>query len=238
MGQSYNSYDEEISLLEIISIIRKNFILIIAGTLLFALLAFFISIMMNLISGQTPLYRAVTKVEVIAAEDMTKQQQAVIDLMKSETVIGQAMTNIKMTGEVSDIRNLVDAKMSEMANVIEISVLNQEESKAREMADEIRVQGLYLAYNSMNLAGTNLVQKAVVSSQPIYENNPVKVSLNTAIGGVLGLMVVIFIIFIKYFLNNTIRTPKDVERYLGQRALVSIPSHEDKKGWKELLTVR
>ena len=238
MEQNYNTYDEEISLLEIINILRRNLIVIIAGTLLFALLAFFISIMMNLISGQTPLYRAVTKVEVIAAEDMTKQQQAVIDLMKSETVIDQAMTNIKMNGEASDIRNLVDAKMSEKPNVIEISVVNQEGTKARELADEIRVQGLNMVNNSMNLAGTNLVETAVVSSQPIYEDKPVKVSLNTAIGGVLGLMLVVFIIFIKYFLNNTIRTPEDVERYLGQRVLVSIPSHEDKKGWRELLTVR
>ncbi len=238
MEPNYNTYEEEISLLEIINIVRKNLYLIAAVTLLFTFLAFSVSIIINLVGTQEPSYKAVTKLEVIAAEEMNRQQQAVIDLMRSETVIEQAMNSIKMNGEASEVRNLVDVKMSERPNVIEVSVINQEQSKARELADEIRVQGLSFVNNSMNLAETNLVEKAVLSSQPIYEETPVNVSLNTVIGGVLGLMIAAFIVFIAYFLNNKIRTAEDVERYLGHRVLVSIPNHEEKKGLRNYLMVR
>lgn len=44
-----------------------------------------------------------------------------------------------------------------------------------------------------------------------------------AIAGVLGVMLGVFIAFIVEYLDNTIKTPEDVEKYLGLPVLGAIP---------------
>ncbi len=47
--------------------------------------------------------------------------------------------------------------------------------------------------------------------------------LNIAIAGVLGLMFGIFLVFLLEYLDNTIKTPKDVEKYLQLSVIGAIP---------------
>ncbi len=44
-----------------------------------------------------------------------------------------------------------------------------------------------------------------------------------AIAGVLGLMLGMFLVFLLEYLDNTIKTPEDVERYLGLPVIGTIP---------------
>ena len=52
-------------------------------------------------------------------------------------------------------------------------------------------------------------------------------SLNMAIAGALGMMVSIFIVFLLEYLDSTIKTPGDVEKYLGLNVIGTIPIMQD-----------
>jgi capsular polysaccharide biosynthesis protein len=68
-----------------------------------------------------------------------------------------------------------------------------------------------------------VVDKAKVPSSPV-KPRPL---MNIAIAGVLGIMVGLGIIFLIEYLDNTIKTPDDVQKYLGLPVLGSIPNFED-----------
>ncbi|MDI3299557.1 MAG: Wzz/FepE/Etk N-terminal domain-containing protein [Bacillota bacterium] len=75
-----------------------------------------------------------------------------------------------------------------------------------------------------NLASTDI---SVVSPAPL-PNVPVRPNkkLNVAVAGVLGLMVSVVLAFVLEFLDNTIKTAADVERWSGLPTLASIPHFE------------
>ena len=53
--------------------------------------------------------------------------------------------------------------------------------------------------------------------------------LNIAIGFVLGIMIGVFIVFLREYFDNTIKTREDVERHLGLPLIGSVPVIDDQK---------
>ena len=51
--------------------------------------------------------------------------------------------------------------------------------------------------------------------------------MNIAIAGVLGIMLGIGLVFLVEYLDNTIKTPEDIERYVGLPVLGIIPMNEE-----------
>ena len=60
---------------------------------------------------------------------------------------------------------------------------------------------------------------------PTHPSSP-SVFRNTLLGGVLGIILAMGVIILIYILDDTIKTPEDVENYLGLNVLTSIPIHE------------
>lgn len=74
---------------------------------------------------------------------------------------------------------------------------------------------------SINLGETNVL----VVSPPVRPASPVKPNkrLNMAVAGVVGLMVGVALAFLLEYLDNTVKTPDDVQRQTGLPVLASIP---------------
>lgn len=93
---------------------------------------------------------------------------------------------------------------------------------------------------SINIGDASLmvVARAVIPTDPI---RPRKM-LNVAIAFVLGVMLSVLLTFLLDFLDNTIKTPEDVQRHLAIPVLGSIPLHEPRDssgtGKKDLLSRR
>ena len=76
------------------------------------------------------------------------------------------------------------------------------------------------------------VEKAEISSSP----NDIGTSRNAVLGFAAGAALVCGILLVLYLLNDNIRTEEDVEKYLGEVALVSIPYVKGKGNKGEELT--
>lgn len=75
---------------------------------------------------------------------------------------------------------------------------------------------------SINVGDTSVIilSEAFVSSEPIRPNK----KLNISIAIVLGLLVFILLAFVLEYLDNTLKTPEDINRELGMPVLGVIPS--------------
>jgi len=71
----------------------------------------------------------------------------------------------------------------------------------------------------MELGDIRIIDKALAPDVPIKPNQ----KLNLAIGGVLGVMLGVMLVFFMEYLDNTIKTADDIERHLGLPVLGLIP---------------
>ena len=71
----------------------------------------------------------------------------------------------------------------------------------------------------MNIDAVNVVDMANI---PNEKSSP-SLSKNGIIGGLLGVILATAIILIVYLTNDTVKTPEDVEKYLGLSVLGTIP---------------
>ena len=71
----------------------------------------------------------------------------------------------------------------------------------------------------MELGDIRIIDEARIPNSPIKPNK----KLNLAIGGILGLMLGVMLTFFLEYMDNTIKTTDDIERYLGLPVLGLIP---------------
>jgi succinoglycan biosynthesis transport protein ExoP len=77
----------------------------------------------------------------------------------------------------------------------------------------------YRITEAVQAAGISIVDKAVVPTSPVKP----KKTQNVAIAGMLGLMIGVGLTLLIEFLDTTLKTPEDIERYLGLPVVGSIP---------------
>ena len=96
---------------------------------------------------------------------------------------------------------------------------NEDPKKAKEIADAVRESVSVQITEIMDADAVNTVQKADLPDGP---SSPSTMK-NTLIGGVLGLFLAIAVVVLITLLDDTVKTPEDVEKYLGLNTLTSIP---------------
>ena len=223
MEQNQMNNDEiEIDLREIFSVLLSHLGIIILSGLVLGLVA---------IVGTkvfiTPQYQSVTKMYVLAKQnndtltsaDMqtsTLLTKDYAEMIQSRTVteaviaqLGLDMTHEQLVNKIS-VSNTTDTR------IITISVLDKDPYMARDIANAVRDTAAEHIKNVMNSVAVNVVDEANI---PAEKYSP-SVSKN---GGVLGCMIAVAIILIRFIMNDTIQTAEDVERYLQLSTLGTIP---------------
>lgn len=238
MEQNQMNNDEiEIDLREIFSVLLSHLGIIILSGLVLGLVA---------IVGTkvfiTPQYQSVTKMYVLAKQnndtltsaDMqtsTLLTKDYAEMIQSRTVteaviaqLGLDMTHEQLVKKIS-VSNMTDTR------IITISVLDKDPYMARDIANAVRDTVAEYIKNVMNSEAVNVVDEANI---PAEKYSP-SVSKNGLIGGVLGCMIAVAIILIRFIMNDTIQTAEDVERYLQLSTLGTIPLLQtDKKKKKRV----
>lgn len=71
----------------------------------------------------------------------------------------------------------------------------------------------------MDIKAVNVVETANIPDEPSSPSVP----KNGVIGGLLGILLAAAVVIIVYLTNDTVKTPEDVEKYLGLSVLGTIP---------------
>ncbi len=223
---------EEISLRDLYYILRKWIALIIILPLLAVAVSGAVSYFIlepeyetftTLMVGKPKDYISENKLEY---NDLILNQKLVStygEIVKSRLVTDKVINNLGLGITYENFRSKVNVNLVKDTEIIKIQVSDNSPVLAAEIANETAQVFMEGVKTIMKIENIQVIDLAQVPSRPI---KPRKM-LNMAIAGVLGLMASVFIAFLAEFLDNSIKTPEDVEKYLGIPVLGAIPFIKD-----------
>lgn len=217
----------EIDLLELFYRLLENAKKIVAaavaGMLIFAFYSFVLA---------TPIYEATCRIYVTNASD------SAINL--SDLQIGSYLTSdyqeVFRTWEVHEavIRNLgldyTYEELEEMISVtnpsdtriLDVTISSDDPKEAAAMANEYaEVSRAYIS-RTMDTNEPTILSSALVPEKPV---KPRKL-FNTALGFVLGALVMIAVVTVQFLLDDKIKTSDDIRKYTDMAALSVVPSND------------
>lgn len=228
----------EIDIGEIFSVLlSKIWFIILAGVtvgLLFLMFSKFVI---------TPQYSSSTKIYVLNKENenasltyndlqvgstLTKDY---LELVKSRTVLVQVITELNLDMETDELADMITVETPSDTRIITITVKDSDAYLAQKIANKVREIASDHICNVMALEAVNVVDEANIPTEPSSPN----VLKNTFIGLVIGILISVAIVVVTYLVDDSIKTPDDVEKYLGVSVLASIPvlENEAKSGKKK-----
>ena len=219
----------EIDLVELLGVILHNLWIIIVSGVIVAAAALLVSYFII-----TPKYESVTKIYVIsktnadtmtysdlqAGSTLTKDYK---ELVKSRPVLEEVIAETGIDVELKDLEEQITVEVPTDTRIVSITVEDKDPYEARIIADSVRIAASKHIQEVMNTEAVNVVEEA---SLPIEKSSP-SILKNTAIGYAVGLFLAIAIVIINYIMDDTIKTPDDVEKFLGVSVLGSIPYSEN-----------
>lgn len=218
-----------INLTELFAVLwAKAYIIIIAG--LFMALAAFAGTQLFI----TPKYTSMTSMYMLARsgdsgvvtsgdlQTGTQLTQDYMELVKSRTVLEKVISVLNLEMEPEELRNMITTSNPDNTRILTIQVEDEDPEVAREIADAVRESASNTIRDIMEIDAVNTVEEANLPTAP---SSP-SVFRNTAVGGFIGIVIAMGIIVLIYIFDDTVKTPEDVENYLGLNVLTSIPIQE------------
>ena len=230
-NQTVNNNDEvEIDLGEVFHLLLSKLGVIILSGIVFCLAA-----VMGTMLLITPKYESTTKIVVLSKQDgntLTNQDiqtstsltKDYAELIKSRTVT-EGVIALDMTHEELLKKLSVDTPTD--TRVVSITVTDTDPYTAAEIANAVRDIASKHIQQVMDIKAVNVVETANIPDEPSSPSVP----KNGVIGGLLGILLAAAVVIIVYLTNDTVKTPEDVEKYLGLSVLGTIP-YSSKMGKK------
>lgn len=224
-----NREEIEIDLKQIFFVLLDKLFVILAcgifvGVLAFAYTKLFIS----------PTYQSVTTTCVVKNEDdsdvdandfvtgnyLSKNYVAIV---QSNTVFEEVINTLELDMTIAQLKNKVSVINIADTQIIQITVSDTDPYRAQEIADAIRIASEKAIIKILHVPGVEKVDGANLPTAP-SSPNMVK---NVLLGVIVGVFLSVAVIVIRFILDDTIKSPEDIERYLGISTLASIPMMEE-----------
>lgn len=225
---------EEISLKELFFIIRRRMWLIILLTILSVVTSGVVSYYVlepeyqtftTLMVGKPKDYKNFdSKLEY---NDLLLNQRLVStygQIVQMRVVIDEVIENLNLDISYNEFKNKVSVNLVKDTEIIKIEAKDRDPALAAKIANETAQVFMSSVKNIMMVENVQVIDEAQVPESPISP----RPKLNMAIAAILGLMIGLFLVFLLEYLDNTIKTPEDVERHLGLTVIGTVPMVNDK----------
>jgi capsular polysaccharide biosynthesis protein len=218
---------DELNLKDIVKIISKRWWIILVSVLICVTASVIISYFV-----QVPLYQSsstlyVGKKNVLITDqgynDVMLGNQLVKDyreLILSRAVATRVLTDLNITYLNADqLSSKIKVSLKNDTRVIEISVTDHDNVLAKSIADDVANVFKLKVFEIMQVDNINIIDTAEVAKSPISPDK----RLNVIVSFLLGLILGIGINFLIEYLDNTIKTPDDIKKYLDLPVVGVIP---------------
>ena len=145
-----------------------------------------------------------------------------MELVKSRPVLEKTISKLNLDMEPEDLVDMIKTDTPTDTRIMSISVESEDPKEAKQIADALRKAVSVQIKDIMNADSVNTVEEG---NLPTKASSP-SVKKNMVIGALLGLIVSMGLTVLVYVLDDTVKTPDDVEKYLGLNVLTSIPIQE------------
>ncbi len=192
----------------------------------------------------TPKYESTTKVYILSKtgsnESLTySDTQLSMNLTKdfkemitSRYVIENVIAELQLPDTYSTLKGNITVSNTTDTRIVGITAKDPDPERARQIANKVREVAAVHLQQVMNLEAVNVVEQANLPEQP-SEPSKKKYAL---IGFALGFILCAGILIIKYFMDDSIVSSEEVEKYLGLTTLGIIPlfgAEAEEKGKKK-----
>lgn len=142
-------------------------------------------------------------------------------LLESEPVLEEVKKELNLDQSVSTLKSMITVELAEEeSRIMEISVTSTDPKLAKKIADKVRDLANEKTKDVMGgVEAVNAVDEAKLPTAPSSPN----VEKNTMMGFVIGFALSVLVVVITFILDDTIKTPDDIEKRLGVSVLASIP---------------
>ena len=144
-------------------------------------------------------------------------------LVKSDRVVRSVISNLSLNMEEGTLKKIVSVTAAEDTEFIEIAVKNEDPVLATKIANEIAKVFLDNVKEFYGVENVHVVDAAEVPQSPCNINHAKDVVIFAAIGAIIAVMYIL----LANMLDNTIKTPEDIEEGLGLPVLATIPMIEN-----------
>lgn len=218
----------EIDLLEIVMLLWHHAVLIIGVGMMFAIAAYALATYVI-----PPYYQSTTKIYILnktetaavtysdtqLATQLTKDYS---ELITSRYVIEQVIQEHNLEVDYDDMLEKISVNTPTDTRIVEITVEDNDPVVAMNICNSIREVASEHIQNVMDIDAVNVVETA---NMPEEKAGPSGFK-SALIAGMAGCVLVAAGIFIRYMLNDSIRSSDDIERYLELSTLALIPIDE------------
>jgi capsular polysaccharide biosynthesis protein len=221
-----NDEYDVIELKEIFQIIKKHIKSIIIVPIIFAILGAVISIYLI-----KPVYEASTTLmvrqnkgsnEEIDIGDVNLSKSLIYtyaEMAKSNTILENTRKSLNLEELNSNSITILPVKDTQ---ILKVAVENTNPQIAMDIANTLVEEFTFEITRITKTDNVAVVDYAMMPENPIKPNK----IMNTAITAMLGEMIILLIIFLVEYLDNTIKTEKDIEKYLGITVIGTIPNFD------------
>lgn len=222
----------EISLIDLIKILRSNLILIVISTLLIgliaALYAFFVA---------NPKYKSnayvMVQVQIESGSgqsfDLVNAQRLLAttsDLITMPIVLEKVINDLDLDMTASQLGNSLSVNSSTTSFFIDISYISEDPLLSQAVVNEVIDEVITFANENVLILKDNIIRTSD-AKKGVYDS-PNRI-LYTIIGLLLGGILGVGIAFIKELMNNTFRSKEQLESTFGIQVLGVIPEFEVKE---------
>jgi len=155
--------------------------------------------------------------ELLAGQYLVKDYR---ELVKSRTVTSTVIDELKLAGMTPErLAEKISVSSKNDTRIIEIRVQDTVPEHARDIADKVGEVFISKVVDLMKVENVSVVDRAQVPGSPVKP----KPFINIAVAFFTGIMAAVGIVFLFEYLDDTIKTTEDVEKYLGLTVLGTIP---------------
>lgn len=210
---------------DILNILMKRIKLLIIVPLLFSIVGWLVSTYLI-----NPVYEAVTTLIVWQNKDSTiALSQGDINLSKgliyTYAEIAKSTNVFENTKEALNIseefnKQAITITPVKDTQIINVKVQNEDAELAMNVANTLSEKFADEVLRITSTDNVAVVDYAKVPKNPVVPN----IVLNTIISGMVGEMILLIIIFLREYFDNTLKTEDDIEKYLKTSLLGTIPN--------------
>lgn len=228
---------QQIDLMELLSVMLSRFWLILFAGILVGICA-----LIYTKATTTPMYTSTTKMYILSKNEDTAAVNSsdlalsatlandYAQLIKDRTVMESVVSELGLSMSAEALASRVAVTLPDAGRIVTISVSDPDPYMASKLATQVRDMAAVHIQEVMDTGAVNVVEEANIPQAQTLGSY----KRNGMMGMLAGMVIAMAIIFIRYMMNDTIKRPEDVERYLGVSVLGSIPIMEsDRKKSKK-----
>ena len=160
--------------------------------------------------------------------------QDYVVLVTSRSVTEKVISELKLDLTNEELVKMINVNTPTNTRVLEITVSSHDQNEAKEIADKVAEVSADSIGEIMQTEKVTRIDAAQLPEKPVSPN----VIKNGIIAGLLGIIIAMAVVIVKFIMNDRINTSEDIEKYLGISTLALIPVSEELDDSNEVVSSR